>query len=107
MEAVDKPNFEPKYLYELKYDGESEIKWYKLTVSSGEGYIKLRYIGDSAQLYADGELVADDFFYGAEWVVPAKLLYGKEVYFAFAAPRDNYYLEVDIKQLSRDWFNEK
>jgi hypothetical protein len=107
MEAVDKPNFEPKYLYELKYDGESEIKWYKLTVSSGEGYIKLRYIGDSAQLYADGELVADDFFYGAEWVVPAKLLYGKEAYFAFAAPRDNYYLEVDIEQLSRDWFNEK
>lgn len=100
---VDKPDFEPKYLYELKIDGESEIKWYKVKVSGGEGYIKLPYVGDSAQLYADGELVADDFFYGAEWTVPAKLLYGREVYFAYAAVRDNCYFEVDIQQISKDY----
>lgn len=96
MEPVEKPDFEPKYLYELKLDGESEIKWYKIKVSGEDGFVKLGYIGDCAQLYADGELVADDFFYGAEWTVPAKLLNGKEAYFVYAALKDNCYLEADI-----------
>lgn len=38
---------------------------------------------DVAQIYVNGELAADNFYYGKEWRVPAKLLHGKECYFDF------------------------
>ena len=39
---------------------------------------------DVGQLYADGQLVADSFYYGAPWRVPASLLYGKECFLALS-----------------------
>lgn len=95
---VEKPDFEPEYLYELNIGGERRLEWYKMKVKGSEGFLKLSYIGDAAQLYADGKLVADDYFYGDDWIVPAKLLDGKEVYFGYSQLRDDCYLECDIEK---------
>lgn len=97
VKRVEKPDFEPEYLCELQMGGERGILWYELKVKGSEGFLKLGYIGDAAQLYADGKLVADDYFYGADWVVPAKLLAGEKVYFACSQLKDDCYLECDLE----------
>lgn len=102
MEPVEKPDFEPEYLYELQMGGKRKISWYRLSVKGSEGFVKLSYIGDAAQLYADKKLVADDYFYGAEWTVPAKLLAGKEVYFGYSELRDDCYLECDLEEMIKN-----
>lgn len=91
--AADKPDFEPEYLYELQMGGERKITWQKISVKGSEGFVKLHYVGDAAQLYADGKLVADDYYYGADWVVPAKLLCSKDVYFGYSELKNDCYLE--------------
>lgn len=48
---------------------------------------------DTAQIYADGELVADEFYFGKVWRVPASLLYGKECYLVMSEIRDDFYRE--------------
>ena len=50
-------------------------------------------VGDVAQIYADGELVADDYYYGKTWRVPCKLLYGKECYMVISEMKDDFYKE--------------
>ncbi len=97
MTAVEKPDFEPEYICELQIGGERKISWYKLDVRGGEGFVRLSYVGDAAQLYADGKLVADDYFYGADWLVPSKLLEGKDVYFGYSELKDDCYLEWEKK----------
>ena len=42
---------------------------------------------------ADGQLVADSFYYGAPWRVPASLLYGKECFLALSELGGNFYRE--------------
>lgn len=99
-EPCGKPDFDMPYLYELQLGCERKITWYKLTVKGSQGYLNLQYIGDAAQLYADKKLVADDFFYGGDWLVPAKMLDGKEVYFAMSELKDDCYLECDLDKLT-------
>ena len=41
----------------------------------------------------DGELVADDYYYGKTWRVPCKLLYGKECYMVISEMKDDFYKE--------------
>ena len=98
MTEVTEPDFEPDYIYELQMGGERKIKWYKLKVEGNEGFVTLQYIGDAAQLYADGELVADDYFYGAVWKVPSRLLEGKEVYFGYSELKNDCYLECELEK---------
>ena len=40
-----------------------------------------------------GQLVADSFYYGAPWRVPASLLYGKECFLALSELGGNFYRE--------------
>lgn len=87
-----------RYLYELNIGGERRLEWYKLCVTGSDGFLKLGYIGDAAQIYVDGKLAADEYFYGKDWEVPAKLLCGKEVYFVISYLRDDCYLECDLNQ---------
>ncbi|MFR3618932.1 beta-galactosidase, partial [Hominilimicola sp.] len=78
--VVENAPFEPKYKEELCIGGERELTWKKINVDGGYGFAEIDYVGDVAQIYADGELVADDYYYGKTWRVPCKLLYGKECY---------------------------
>ena len=78
--GVENAPFEPKYKEELCIGGERELTWKKINVDGGYGFAEIDYVGDVAQIYADGELVADDYYYGKTWRVPCKLLYGKECY---------------------------
>ena len=44
-------------------------------------------------MFADGELVADSFYYGKPRRVPSELLYGKEWYLVRAEMKENFYRE--------------
>ena len=76
--GVENAPFEPKYKEELCIGGERELTWKKINVDGGYGFAEIDYVGDVAQIYADGELVADDYYYGKTWRVPLRqrMLYG-------------------------------
>ena len=98
FEEVDEPfapkyTKEPEYLDELNIGGPRKRVWKKITVSSNEGFIEIHEEFDVAQIYADGELVADIFYYGEPWRIPAKLLYGKECYVVMSELKDDCYRE--------------
>lgn len=95
FEEVEEP-FRPKYLRELQLGGERRRFWKKLRVSGREGFVEIPLACDAAQIYADGELVADIFYYGESWRVPAALLYGKECYLVMSEIKDDFYREFEI-----------
>ena len=45
------------------------------------------------QIYADGKLIADEFYCGVPWRLPAKLLYGRECYLVMSEMKDDFYRE--------------
>lgn len=91
--GVENAPFEPKYKEELCIGGERELTWKKINVDGGYGFAEVDYVGDVAQIYADGELVADDYYYGKTWRVPCKLLYGKECYMVISEMKEDFYKE--------------
>ena len=91
--GVENAPFEPKYKEELCIGGERKLTWKKINVDGRYGFAKIDYVGDVAQIYADGELVADDYYYGKTWRVPCKLLYGKECYMVISEMKDVFYKE--------------
>lgn len=93
IEDIASAPFEPKYKEELSIGGERALVWKKITVSSENGFANIDYTGDTAQIYADGEMVADDFYYGKTWRVPCRLLYGKECYMVISEMKDDFYRE--------------
>jgi len=90
---IEQPPFAAKYVECMHIGGERNITWQKLDVTGEQGYVCIDYYGDSAQLYADGELIADSFYYGEAWKVPARLLNGKDCYVAVSEIRDDFYRE--------------
>lgn len=93
IKGVENAPFEPKYKEELCIGGERKLTWKKINVDGRYGFAKIDYVGDVAQIYADGELVADDYYYGKTWRVPCKLLYGKECYMVISEMKDDFYKE--------------
>ena len=91
--GVENAPFEPKYKEELCIGGERELTWKKINVDGRYGFAEIDYVGDVAQIYADGELVADDYYYGETWRVPCKLLYGKECYMVISEMKEDFYKE--------------
>ncbi len=91
--GVENAPLEPKYKEELCIGGERKLTWKKINVDGGYGFAEIDYVGDVAQIYADGELVADDYYYGKTWRVPCKLLYGKECYMVISEMKDDFYKE--------------
>lgn len=89
---VSKP-FEPKYIEELKIGGERQLKWKEVTVSSDKGFVEIPYEYDAAQIYADQVMIADNFYYGAPWRVPAKMLYGKKCFLVMSEMKNDFYRE--------------
>ncbi len=94
LEACREP-FVPPYAEELNLGGERMRTWQKISVNQEEGMIELNYAGDVAQIYADGELVADEYYKGTPWRIPAKLLYGRECYLVISELRDDFYKEYE------------
>ncbi len=93
LDPLDTPPLDSPHLCELDLGGPGKRTWYRLTVDGDEGYIILHYRCDAAQIYADGQLVADLFYYGRGWSIPAKLLYKKECYLVMTEPKSGVYLE--------------
>jgi hypothetical protein len=85
--------FKPKYEEELMIEGPRDREWYKLEVSDSEGFVEIGDQCDVSQIYADGELVADNYYYGEPWRIPASLIYGKETYLVLAQMKDDFYRE--------------
>lgn len=93
IENIETAPFEPKYKEELQIGGERSLSWKKITVDGDYGFAEISYTGDTAQIYADGELVADDYYYGKPWRVPCRLLYGRECYLVVSEMKDDFYHE--------------
>lgn len=93
IENIETAPFEPKYKEELQIGGERALSWKKITVDGDYGFAEISYTGDTAQIYADGELVADDYYYGKPWRVPCRLLYGRECYLVVSEMKDDFYHE--------------
>lgn len=100
IEDSEEP-FIPPYVEELNLGGERRRFWKRLTVTADTGFVEFFYDEavkrflecDVAQIYADGKLVADCFFSGEPWRVPAKLLYGKECYLVMSEMQADFYRE--------------
>ncbi|MBR5288328.1 MAG: beta-galactosidase [Clostridia bacterium] len=92
LTPVSEP-FAPPYARELELGGARKRTWMRVEVTSGEGLIHIREDYDAAQIYADGQLVADNFYTGKAWRVPARLLYGKECYLVMSEKKDDFYCE--------------
>lgn len=92
-EDISEAPFDVKYKEELSIGGERAITWKKITSDTDKGFAEINYTGDAAQLYADGEMIADDYYYGKTWRVPCRLIYGKECYIAISEMKDDFYRE--------------
>ncbi len=88
----EQPLYSP-YEKELHIGGERRVCWSRLAVSGPEGFVQIAYTGDVAQIYGDGKLIADDYYYGKPWRIPARLLWGKECYLAVSELREDFYRE--------------
>lgn len=71
LEPTDEP-FIPPYAEELNLGGSRARAWMRLRVSTGEGFVSIPGEYDAAQIYADGELVADHFYTGIDWRIPRR-----------------------------------
>jgi len=49
-----------------------------------------------AVIVKDGKIIADSYYYGKVWRVPARLLDKKECYLAVSELRDDFYKEFNI-----------
>lgn len=92
-DMADEP-FVPPYVEELSIGGQRKRSWKRISVSSDYGFAEINYTGDAAQIYADGELIADDYWYGKTWRVPCSLLYGRKCYIVISEMKDDFYKEV-------------
>ncbi|MBE5961662.1 MAG: glycoside hydrolase family 35 [Lachnospiraceae bacterium] len=93
FEEVDEKPFTPEYQDELFLGGERTLRWKKIVVNEPDGFVEIEEIYDVAQIYADKKMVADSFYYGKPWRVPANLLYGKETYLVMSELKDDIYKE--------------
>lgn len=93
IEEVSEAPFVPPYAEQLEFNGKRALAWKKIKVDGDKGFVVIEDVCDVAQIYADGKLVADNFYYGAAWRVPAKLLYGKECYLVMSELKDDFYRE--------------
>lgn len=92
LAPVEEP-FVPPYARELEFGGNRKRFWQRLEVSGSDGFVTIAGEYDVAQIYADGQLVADNFYTGVDWRVPASLLCGKECYLVMSEIRDDFYCE--------------
>lgn len=95
MADLENPPFQlsPEYGRELNLNGERRITWKKLYVNSDKGFVEIHDQYDTAQIWADNEMIADNFYYGKPWRIPAKMLFGKECYLVMSELKNDFYRE--------------
>lgn len=87
------PAFNIPYIDEFYLNGPNEIHWQKLSVDSPDGFVEITDKYDVAQIYANGQFVADSFYYGMPWRIPSSLIYGKEAYLLTSDFCDDVYID--------------
>ena len=92
-EPLDTLPFLPPYRQELQLGTSRNITCKRLTVTTPEGFIEIPDVCDTAQIYADGVLVADEYYCGVPWHIPARLLYGRDCYLFLSEWKDDIYCE--------------
>ncbi len=90
--SVEEP-FVPGYVDQLCIGGERKRVWKRLEADSPYGFIEIPYSYDVAQIYAAGKLVADNYYTGRAWRVPASLIFLKEAYLVMSEMKDDFYRE--------------
>lgn len=93
MKQIAEAPFTLPYEEELHINGRRQLTWKKVEVTSDRGFIEIKEVCDAAQLYVDGRLAADEFYYGAPWRIPARLLFGKECYLVMSELKKDCYIE--------------
>ncbi|MCH5212667.1 MAG: beta-galactosidase [Oscillospiraceae bacterium] len=93
FEDTDEP-YKPSQPYELEIGAKRELIWKKLKATTPDGFVEIPFEYDCAQIYIDNILVADNFWYGAPWRIPAKLIYGKDAYLVMSEIKNDFYKEV-------------
>jgi len=94
IEPLESIPFTPKYMEELALGSERALSYAKVSVTTAEGFVEIPNVGDVLQLYtAENEMIADNFYYGKPWRLPAKLLFGKELYLVVSEFKDDFYKE--------------
>lgn len=75
------PQFEldARFSYELSLDTDEDVKisWKKLVTDASEGFVVIDEKYNVAQIYKDKVLIADKFYDGTSWRIPASLLCGE------------------------------
>lgn len=92
-QQIEKAPYEIPYEEELQIGGSRKVSWKKLIVDGNQGFVSVEEDYDVAQIYADGQLIADNYYYGMPWRVPAELLAGKECYLVMSERKDDFYRE--------------
>ncbi len=90
--SVDEP-FEPPYPDQLHFGGRRSLTWKKIEADSPYGFVEIPYSYDVAQIYASGKLVADNYYMGKPWRVPASLVFLKDAYLVMSELKDDFYKE--------------
>ena len=90
----DEP-FSPPYVSELSLGGPRKRTWQRMQVSSCEGFVTIDGEYDAAQIYADGQLTADNFYTGVPWCVPAAMLFGKDCHLVMSERKNDFYCETE------------
>lgn len=95
VEKVKKPPFKLDDMLtgELSLGGKRDVTWKRLVVTGSHGFVEIKDRCDVSQLYVDGKLVADNFYYGKPWRLPAAKLKGRECYLALSEMKDDFYRE--------------
>ncbi len=86
--------FDLPYPEELTIGGPRHITWKKLSVTSDFGFVEINETYDAAQIYKNGQLVADNYYTNEVWRVPASLIYGGESYLVMSELKDDCYIEL-------------
>lgn len=92
LEPEPRP-FDPDCPEELSIGGEREVSWYRARVDSPQGFVEFSVPCDVSQLYIDGRLFDDNYYYGRPWRLPAGLLYGRDCHIAASRLREDFYRE--------------
>lgn len=92
-EELTEAPFTPSFGEELRLGGERCLRWQKMSVQGTEGFVSIEEVYDAAQIYADGKLITDNFYYGKPWRVPAYLLAGRECYLVMSELKNDFYRE--------------
>ena len=86
-------DFVPEYSEEFVACKNPRMRQYELCVSSPYGFVTINEECDVAQIFADEKLVADLYYYGVPWEIPAKMLYGKKCVLLVADSDSVFYKE--------------